>query len=46
VILGASKTSQLKDNLDALKSKDKLTPDVIAAIETIMDNKPAAPQRY
>ena len=46
VILGASKTSQLKDNLDALKSKDKLTPDVIAAIETIVENKPAAPQRY
>lgn len=46
VILGASKTSQLKDNLDALKSKDKLTPDVIASIETIMANKPAMPQRY
>jgi voltage-dependent potassium channel beta subunit len=46
VILGASKTSQLKDNLDALKSKDKLTPDVISAIETIVQNKPAAPQRY
>ncbi|MEO8685359.1 MAG: aldo/keto reductase, partial [Devosia sp.] len=46
VILGASKTSQLKDNLDALKSKDKLSPDVIASIETIMANKPAAPQRY
>ena len=46
VILGASKTSQLKDNLDALNSKDKLTPDVIAAIEAIMANKPAAPQRY
>ena len=46
VILGASKTSQLKDNLDALESKGKLTPDVIASIETIMANKPAAPQRY
>ena len=46
VILGASKTSQLKDNLDALKSKDKLTPDVIAAIEAIVQNKPAAAQRY
>ncbi|MDB5527080.1 MAG: aldo/keto reductase [Devosia sp.] len=46
VILGASKKSQLEDNLDALKSKDKLTPDVIAAIEAIVDNKPAAPQRY
>ena len=46
VILGASKTSQLKDNLDALKSKDKLTPDVIASIEAIVQNKPAAAQRY
>jgi len=46
VILGASKTSQLKDNLDALNSKEKLTPDVIEAIEKIVDNKPAAPQRY
>ncbi|MGV8953769.1 MAG: potassium channel beta subunit family protein [Cypionkella sp.] len=46
VILGASKTSQLKDNLEALKSKDKLTPDVIAAIEAIVQNKPAAAQRY
>ncbi|WP_375451871.1 potassium channel beta subunit family protein [uncultured Devosia sp.] len=46
VILGASKTSQLKDNLDALDAKDKLTPDVIAAIETILDNKPEAPQRF
>ncbi|MDB5537010.1 MAG: aldo/keto reductase [Devosia sp.] len=46
VILGASKKSQLEDNLDALKSKDKLTPEVITAIEAIVDNKPSAPQRY
>ena len=46
VILGASKQSQLDDNLAALKSKAKLTPEVSAAIEAIVDNKPAAPQRY
>jgi voltage-dependent potassium channel beta subunit len=46
VILGASKLSQLKDNLEALKHKAKLTPEVLAEIEKIMGNKPAAPQRY
>ena len=46
VILGASKKSQLEDNLAALKSKDRLTADVLEKIETIMGNKPAAPQRY
>ncbi len=46
VILGASKQSQLEDNLLALKSKPKMTPDVLAKIETIMGNKPPAPPRY
>jgi Predicted oxidoreductases (related to aryl-alcohol dehydrogenases) len=46
VILGASKKSQLEDNLSALKSKDKLTPDVLARIEEIVGNKPAGPQRF
>jgi aryl-alcohol dehydrogenase-like predicted oxidoreductase len=46
VILGASKTAQLEDNLSALKSKGKLTPDVIEQIETIMGNKPKAFERY
>lgn len=46
VILGASKKSQLEDNLSALSSKSKLTPDVIEKIEAIMDNKPAGPQRF
>jgi aryl-alcohol dehydrogenase-like predicted oxidoreductase len=46
VILGASKLSQLKDNLAALEHKAKMTPDVLEAIEKIMGNKPAAPQRY
>lgn len=46
VILGASRHSQLLDNLEALNSKDKMTPDVIARIEEIMSNKPDGPQRY
>jgi voltage-dependent potassium channel beta subunit len=46
VILGASRKSQLEDNLSALDAKDKLTPDVIEKIEAIMGNKPAAPQQY
>jgi len=46
VILGASKKSQLEDNLKALGSKDKLTPDLLAAIEKIVDNAPNAPERF
>ena len=46
VILGASKLSQLKDHLTALESKSKLTPEVMAKIEAIIDNKPAGPRRY
>jgi voltage-dependent potassium channel beta subunit len=40
VILGASKKSQLVDNLKALDSKSKMTPDVMAKIEEILGNKP------
>jgi aryl-alcohol dehydrogenase-like predicted oxidoreductase len=46
VILGASKKSQLEDNLKALDSKSKMTPDVMAKIDEIVGNKPAAPQRF
>lgn len=46
VILGASRASQLGDNLLALQHKSKLTPEVMAEIETIIANKPAAPQRF
>ncbi len=46
VILGASKLSQLKDNLKALDSKARLTPEVMAKIEEIVGNKPAGPLRY
>jgi aryl-alcohol dehydrogenase-like predicted oxidoreductase len=46
VILGASRLSQLTDNLAALDQSAKLTPDVLEAIETIVANRPAAPQRW
>lgn len=46
VILGASRLSQLHDNLAALEHKAKLTPDVIEAIETVLGNKPAPSPRY
>ena len=46
VILGASKIEQLHDNLSVLKSLEKMTADVMAAIEDVMGNKPAAPQRF
>jgi voltage-dependent potassium channel beta subunit len=46
VILGASRESQLVDNLKAGEAKGKLTPDVMEAIEKIVDTTPAPPQRY
>lgn len=46
VILGASRLSQLTDNLQALHARAKLTPDVLAAIEAVIGNRPAAPARF
>ncbi|HEY0918187.1 potassium channel beta subunit family protein [Devosia sp.] len=46
VILGASRLSQLKDNLKALDNRDKMTPEVMARIEAIVDNRPEGPRRY
>jgi voltage-dependent potassium channel beta subunit len=46
VILGASRLSQLEDNIAALQHRDKLTDDVMARIDAIAGNKPAAPQRF
>ena len=46
VILGASKTAQLAETITAIDQLPKLTPDVIQTIETVLDNKPALPQRY
>lgn len=44
VILGASKTEQLKENLTALEVVSMLTPEVLTSIEDIMQTKPALPQ--
>jgi len=46
VILGASKLSQLEDNLAALKSRDLITPEVWAQIDAIFENKPEGPRRF
>ena len=46
VILGASKKSQLLDNIKALESKKKMTPELMGRIEAIVGTKPMPPQRY
>ncbi|HBF21448.1 MAG TPA: aldo/keto reductase, partial [Cryomorphaceae bacterium] len=43
VILGASKVSQLEENLKAASVTDKLTEEVMEKIESILDNKPRLP---
>jgi voltage-dependent potassium channel beta subunit len=42
VITGASRTEQVKENLTALEVVEKLTPDIIERIESILGNKPLA----
>lgn len=44
VILGASKTAQLQENIASLAIVPKLTDDVIKRIEEIVQNKPAEPE--
>ena len=41
VILGASKVAQLQENLSCLDVLPKLSPDVLARIEAIVQNKPS-----
>ncbi len=43
-ILGATKKQQLLDNLKALEVVEKLTPEVMEKIESIMKTKPAFPE--
>lgn len=43
VILGASKLTQLKENLKSLKVVKKLTDEVMQTIEEVLDNKPVHP---
>ena len=44
VILGASRFSQLKENLEAIHCVELMTEEVNKQIEMILDNKPIAPQ--
>jgi voltage-dependent potassium channel beta subunit len=46
VILGASRGSQLTENLQALDVVPQLTPDVLERIETIVANKPELPTQF
>ena len=43
-ILGATKKEQLLENLQALETLSKLTPEVMEKIETIMQTKPVLPE--
>lgn len=42
VILGATKTHQIDDNVKSLALLEKLTPEVMEEIEEILGNKPEA----
>jgi aryl-alcohol dehydrogenase-like predicted oxidoreductase len=44
VILGASKTTQLTENLTAFQVVPMLTDEVMQRIDTIMGNKPVLPE--
>lgn len=44
VILGATKTAQLHQNLEALEILPKLNPEIMERIETILQNKPVLPE--
>jgi aryl-alcohol dehydrogenase-like predicted oxidoreductase len=46
VILGASRLTQLEDNLSAMNTLEKLTPEVIKRIDSIVDNKPASAEHF
>lgn len=41
VLTGASRPEQVVDNVEALKVLDKLTPEVMAEIDSVLANKPA-----
>jgi voltage-dependent potassium channel beta subunit len=43
-ILGATRKEQLLDNLKALDAAEKITPEILFEIETIMQTKPALPE--
>jgi aryl-alcohol dehydrogenase-like predicted oxidoreductase len=43
VILGASKVSQLEENLTASTAAQKLTPEILTRIDEIMGTRPNDP---
>jgi len=43
VITGASRSSQVEENMKALEIVDQITSDVVETIEGILDNKPESP---
>ena len=46
VITGASRSQQITENLQALEVSNRLTPDVLGQLETILDNKPEGEPDY
>ena len=46
VILGASRLEQLQENLSCLPVLEKLTPEVLQRIETILGNRPKKPMDW
>lgn len=46
VITGASNPSQVKENMKAIDVVEKLTPEVLARIEKVLDNKPSPPSDF
>ncbi|HNS02493.1 MAG TPA: aldo/keto reductase [Anaerolineae bacterium] len=46
VITGASRAEQVVENMASLDVVEKLTPEVMARIEEILDNKPKPPSDY
>lgn len=46
MILGATKTHQIDDNVKAVKLAEKITPEIMEQIEGILDNKPAGPGTF
>ncbi|SMF10868.1 potassium channel beta subunit family protein [Pseudobacteriovorax antillogorgiicola] len=46
VILGASSTKQLKDNLEAIKLLERLDESMMTKLDQLLGNKPPAPPEY
>jgi aryl-alcohol dehydrogenase-like predicted oxidoreductase len=46
VITGASKPEQVVENMQALAVAERLTPEVMAQIEAILENKPAPEEDF